>query len=320
MNAYRKLLTCLVALFTLAGCGGRGAAPTPTLVPTPIVAQKPTYTVQRGTVTKSLELAGRVTPVRQQEMFFRTDGYVKAVYFQRGEAVKAGDVLAELETGDLAIQSAQAQLALQVAQAKLVQAQQENADALIEARLALDRANLQALQAGALGVAPSIAEAEASVARAEQKLARAETANREAQANRGLSEEEKAEFRRAYEEAKRQLENARALLIAETDLAAAQEAMQAAKEADQAAQTNLNLTDEEKAAFVEAYEKAKSAYVSAWMAYAEALGGKFPLGFSARAAGMEAALARLQVEKLLRGVDPLLALEVEQARLNLQSL
>jgi multidrug efflux pump subunit AcrA (membrane-fusion protein) len=69
----RRLSICLVLFFTLVGCTGGGAAPTPTMVPTPIVAEKPTYTVQRGAVTKSLELIGRVVPVQQQELFFRSD-------------------------------------------------------------------------------------------------------------------------------------------------------------------------------------------------------------------------------------------------------
>ena len=102
--------------------------------------------------------------MEQQELFFRTDGYVKAVYFKHGDTVKTGDVLAELETGNLALQLAQPELALQVAEDRLVQAQQDNVDQLIQAQLSLDRANLQALQAGAIGVTPSISEAEANVA------------------------------------------------------------------------------------------------------------------------------------------------------------
>jgi multidrug efflux pump subunit AcrA (membrane-fusion protein) len=67
------------------------------MVPTPIVAQKPTYTVERGDISKVLELRGRVVPVKQQELFFGADGFVQEILFSRGDTVKAGDVIARLE-------------------------------------------------------------------------------------------------------------------------------------------------------------------------------------------------------------------------------
>jgi HlyD family secretion protein len=307
-------------VFFLAGCGSRGVELTPTMVPTPIVEQKPTYTVQRGEVAKSLKLVGRVSPVEQQELFFHRDGYVKAVYFKRGDTVKTGDVLAELETGDLALQLAQAELALQVAEGRLAQAQQDNVDQLIQAQLSLDRANLQALQAGAIGVTPSVSEAEANVAQAQAKFDQAKQANTDAQANPDLTEKQKKDFQAAYNEASRQLDNAKALLAAETSLIAAQGAMDTARQNYETAQTSTIVTDAEKTAASDAFEQAKLDFLNAWEEYARALGGKYPLGFTARLAGMDAALARLEVDKLQRGVDPLLALEVDQARLNLQSI
>ena len=59
------VMSILLAL--LAACGSTGSGEpaagegeaTPTPVPTPIVPEKPTYTVQRGTVVETLEFTGR---------------------------------------------------------------------------------------------------------------------------------------------------------------------------------------------------------------------------------------------------------------------
>jgi multidrug efflux pump subunit AcrA (membrane-fusion protein) len=95
----RKLFAFTIIASLLAACtvGGGGPAPTPTMVPTPIVAQKPTYTVTRGDVSKVLELRGRVVPVKQQDVFFGAEGFVQEILFSRGDMVKAGDVIARLE-------------------------------------------------------------------------------------------------------------------------------------------------------------------------------------------------------------------------------
>jgi multidrug efflux pump subunit AcrA (membrane-fusion protein) len=62
-----------------------------------VTVEKPTYTVQRGTVTQTAQLNGRVTPVQQQDLFFRSDGFVKEVLVASGQTVQEGDVLARLD-------------------------------------------------------------------------------------------------------------------------------------------------------------------------------------------------------------------------------
>jgi HlyD family secretion protein len=95
----RDTLFFVLLLLALTACAGvrSSAEATPTSVPTPVVAQKPTCTVEVGTVARTLRLQGRVAPVRQQELFFRTDGFVKEVHVGRADLVAAGDVLARLE-------------------------------------------------------------------------------------------------------------------------------------------------------------------------------------------------------------------------------
>ncbi len=64
-------------MLTACSTSASDAEPTPTPLPTPVVPEKPTYVVQRGAVTKSLEFTGRVAPVEQQDLFFR-DRWLRA--------------------------------------------------------------------------------------------------------------------------------------------------------------------------------------------------------------------------------------------------
>src|SRR5512135_3220848 len=126
----------LLLILTACSSGTSGAEPTPTPLPTPVVPEKPTYTVQRGRVTKSLEFTGRVAPVKQQDLFFRADGFVRNVNVERNARVKAGDLLADLEIGDLENQLAEAQL-------KLKEAERTSSTALADAEADLKKARLQ---------------------------------------------------------------------------------------------------------------------------------------------------------------------------------
>ena len=154
------LIVLIGAVLLPTGCSS-GSEPvteaTPTPIPTPIVPVKPTYRVQLGEVVKSVQFTGRIAPVVEQELFFRSPGYVGAVYVERDDWVKAGDILAELETTDLQNQLAQAkteleaarlnsqrQLAeakagLKIAELRLAQAQARSPD-LIAAEVALQQA------------------------------------------------------------------------------------------------------------------------------------------------------------------------------------
>jgi len=153
LNYHRKLGVLLVLVSLLAGCqGGTRSAheePTPTPIPTPIVPEKPTYVVQRGEVVRKLEFTARVAPVQEAKLFFRTNGYVRAVFVEKGDMVKEGDILAELEMAELERSLAKARLDLQTAQLQLAQAEQDHQEALARARLKLQTAqtNLAAAEA-----------------------------------------------------------------------------------------------------------------------------------------------------------------------------
>ena len=114
------LLLILIGMVTLPiGCSSGSSSssspengPTPTPIPTSIVPTNPTYQVQRGDVVRLLQFSGRAAPVREEELFFRANGYVETVYARRNDSVKEGDLLAELEVTDLKNQISQVEAEL----------------------------------------------------------------------------------------------------------------------------------------------------------------------------------------------------------------
>lgn len=116
--------------------------PTPTPIPTRIVPLKPTYTVMEGEIVKDLVFNGRIAPVREEGLFFRTSGRLLAVYFARNDLVKQGDLIAELEVEGLEQARQGASLDLQRAQAELAKAQQGIDFAVNMAQIDLDIAEL----------------------------------------------------------------------------------------------------------------------------------------------------------------------------------
>ncbi len=258
-------------LVLLAACGGGGAQPTPTPFPTPIVPEKPTYSVQRGTVVKTLEFRGRVSPVTEQELFFETDGYVRAVHVAQGDLVQASDLLAELEIGDLENQLAQAEVALQTAELRLSQAEQENADALAEARIALKKAELALAQTQAQDAHSDVTIAYVSLTQAQEAVADAE---------------------REYQES---LERHTAW----GEWGEPQERVDAYARALEQARDNLTINQAR---------------------YNQALTARDNLTYTVQLQALDVESAALRVEQLERGVDPLLAQEVEKAKLDVQRI
>jgi len=106
----------LIAGFILSSCSGAASKeePTPTPLPTVAALAKPTYPVQRGEVVELLTFNGRIAPINETEIFFRTNGRVRKIYVEEGDTIKTGQVIADLEgIDDLQRQVALQQLNLQ---------------------------------------------------------------------------------------------------------------------------------------------------------------------------------------------------------------
>jgi multidrug resistance efflux pump len=138
-----------------------------------VVPDKPTYVIQRGEVARTLEFTARVSPVSEEELIFRTSGYVDEVYVEKDDWVKAGDLLAELEVTDLKNQLLQAEAALESTISS-------NEQQIAEAQASLRTAELNLAIAEASDPSPQIVSAEVSLERAQMSLADAQKAYNEA--------------------------------------------------------------------------------------------------------------------------------------------
>lgn len=139
---YASYLILFVTALTLVACSGSGAKATATPVPTPITIEKPTYTVQRGSVIETVQLSGRVTPVQQENLFFLSNGVIKEVLVKVSDFVEEGDVLARLdEPEQYQADVASTEMAYLQAQRNLEQVKLDMPFKLAEAKLALETAS-----------------------------------------------------------------------------------------------------------------------------------------------------------------------------------
>ena len=339
MLNYQKKLIVLLALVTLlTGCQGlfgrpiEEEAPTPTPIPTPIVPEKPTYVVQRGKITKQLEFTGRISPVEEMELYFKTSGYVKRVLVKQGDQVKAGDLLAELEIDDLLKQMAQAEVTLNSAQLRLDEAEKSLERQIAQAQMDLTAAEAQLAQAENDN-ADAIAQAKLDLAAAQDAnadaIAQAEWALQIAQIN--LEEAEKTN--------ERQLAEAQwTLEVAQIRLAQLQEEPDSAEIEQlrlswEQAKNNLWSAQLERDAVKGnpgtpghlqkqadiAVSNAEIAVREAELRYQQALQSTVTED-DIRLQQIEVEQAKATLEQLQEGVDPLLTLQVQRAQQELDSL
>ena len=106
--------------------------------------KNPTYqfvTVQRGPITESVSLTGNTTPSQSVSLTFSAGGIISRAYSDLGKKVNAGQVLAELNTNDLAagVRSALANVDVQKAKLQGLQAGSRPED-IAASQAALDKA------------------------------------------------------------------------------------------------------------------------------------------------------------------------------------
>jgi RND family efflux transporter MFP subunit len=176
-NSLALLAAATLIASALAGCGGPGPeTATPTPFPTAVVPTKPTYKVARGPIAEQVRFTGRIAPVEEEQLFFRTDGRVASVNVKQGDMVKKGDLLAELEISDLLNQLAQARVTLETAELRLETSQETTVEQRTRLEIDLQVARLRLAQAKAQDPAPSLAIAEASLEKSQAALQQAQAA------------------------------------------------------------------------------------------------------------------------------------------------
>jgi HlyD family secretion protein len=169
----KKMMVGLLILVVMAlgacssGGSGAGSAPqgTPTLPPVK--------------ASNKVEAEAKVMPVRWATLSFQLGGLIAKLNVKEGDAVKAGDVLAQLDDANAKLSVAQAEAALAQAQARLAQIKagaQPAEIALVEqsvreaeAGVASATAKLAQLQTGARAAEIAAAEAELTSAQTQRK-------------------------------------------------------------------------------------------------------------------------------------------------------
>lgn len=137
-----------------------------------------TAEVERGSLTVFVSATGSLTPTDEVDVGSELSGIVLAVHVDTNESVRAGQILAQLDTSKLKAQDGQASASLEAARARA----RESEASLAEARLAFERAqelyraellspsNLDAARATFLRSEASLATARAQVSQAEATL------------------------------------------------------------------------------------------------------------------------------------------------------
>jgi RND family efflux transporter MFP subunit len=180
------LVGLLALLLVLPGCVDLAEdQPTPTPIPTPAESNKPIYEVKTGSIIQTVKALGRVAASQEDILYFKQTGRLRRLYVDTNQKVKKGDLLAELETGNLRTQIAQAKLDLDMAQIKLAQAMKKSGSesgAVAQAKASLEKAEgdyakangeVEKLKTGALDA--DLRTAEQGVAAAEAAYGKAQT-------------------------------------------------------------------------------------------------------------------------------------------------
>jgi multidrug resistance efflux pump len=178
---WRAFAAVVLLSLLVVACGPRtGEEPTPTPIPTSVVPDKPTYEVQRGTVEQLEEFTARVSPLKEEALYFKKGGYVSVAYADRGEWVEEGTVLAELEIEDLENQLALAQVDLDSAQKQYEAAEEALERQLFSAEMSLRSAQLRLQKAQESPPITNLTSQRLAVQRAEENLEKAKIAYKEA--------------------------------------------------------------------------------------------------------------------------------------------
>lgn len=133
MNNYQTIVTSLLALAVLAGCGSE-AAPEAQMPPPPEVSVAP---VLARDVRQWDEFTGRIEAVETVELRPRVSGYIERVDYVEGGEVRKGDVLFVIDQRSYraALARAEAELARARAQADLARSEVARARKLADSRM-----------------------------------------------------------------------------------------------------------------------------------------------------------------------------------------
>jgi multidrug resistance efflux pump len=239
------------------------------------------------------------------------------VLVERGDRVQAGDLLAELEIDDLLKQMAQAEVTLNSAQLRLDEAEKALERQIAQAKLDLAAAQAQLAQAEN-DHADAIAQAELDLAAAQARLTQAQNANADAVAQAEI----------ALTVAQEQLASLRAqragytadVVTARIGLAQAEDAVDRAEIEYQKALERHWEPQEVRDAYARSLQQAEWNLEMAQARYDQALAAQQVYTHELNIQELAVTQAEAKRTQLQRGVDPLLAIEVQRAQQQLDRL
>ncbi len=178
---FQRIYPFIVLGLALVACTGNQVvgnppqqAPTSTPVPTAPVVARPTYLVQRGDVQNILDFPGRWQPRDQTPLSFPIAGTVRSVKVRVGDAISAGQLLADFQISSLEDQLAQAQLDLETAKANLSSGAESSVGTVADAEVALANAQLNLQKTRDSSPWPQVESARIALDNARQNLANAQ--------------------------------------------------------------------------------------------------------------------------------------------------
>src|SRR5262249_45730212 len=110
------LLTCLLAI---CGCEEQASSATAKPVEAPVSVQA--VHTHRGEIYRYVNLPGEVRPLYEVTLFAKVDGYLDKLMVDKGDSVKAGGLIADIDVPELRANLAKYKAELELAQAELKQ-------------------------------------------------------------------------------------------------------------------------------------------------------------------------------------------------------
>jgi membrane fusion protein, multidrug efflux system len=102
MNIQRAtfaLLAISLASVIVSGCKDSSAGPPKTISAPPVAVRL--VQPKRGAISRSVTLPGELKAFQQATLYAKTAGYLKTIHVDKGDSVKQGDLLAEIEAPEL---------------------------------------------------------------------------------------------------------------------------------------------------------------------------------------------------------------------------
>ena len=144
----------VLALGSICGCERTAGEPTKSPPPAPLGVQL--ASAQRGPITRFVSLPGEIKPYQEATLYAKVAGYLKAINVDKGDTVKEGQLLAEIEVPELVADRARYQAEVEVAgidYQRLSESQKKAPDLVVpqtvddaNGRLKIAKANLERIE------------------------------------------------------------------------------------------------------------------------------------------------------------------------------